>query len=242
MLVYAGTSGFSFKEWRGSFYPDDLPAAEMLAYYAARLTAVEINNTFYRLPKPDLLESWAAKVPHQFKFTLKASRRITHFKRLKDAGDETLYLLETASVLGPRLGAVLFQLPPGFAKDVDRLASFMAVLPERTPAAFEFRHGSWLDDDVYGLLREHNAALCIADTDEDAEPQVVVTADWAYLRLRRASYSAADLERWAARIEGQPWHNVFAFFKHEEAGTGPRLASQFLTITGHAGDGPPQAS
>ncbi len=227
LRVLAGTSGFSYKEWKGSFYPEDLPAARMLAYYAERLPAVEINTTFYRMPKPALLEGWAAEVPPEFRFVLKASQRITHFKRLKEAGDEVAYFFGVAAVLGDRLGPALFQLPPNLKKDLPRLAAFLETLPAGRRAAFEFRHASWFEDDVLEALRRKGAALCIAEDEELATP-LVATADWGYLRLRRQDYGDEAIHEWAARLRGQPWNEAYVFFKHEDAGAGPRLAAQFL--------------
>ena len=227
MRVLAGTSGFSYKEWKGSFYPEDLPAEEMLAYYSARLPAVEINNTFYRMPKPSMLEGWAAQVPAEFRFILKASQRITHRKRLKEAGDEVAYFFQTASTLGERLGPTLFQLPPNLKKDLPRLEAFLEVLPPRAPAAFEFRHASWFEDDVFGALRAKGAALCVAEDEELATP-LVATADWGYLRLRRQDYDDAAVAGWADKVRAQAWTEAFVFFKHEDAGSGPKLAAELL--------------
>ena len=227
MRVRAGTSGFSYKEWKGSFYPEDLPAARMLAYYSERLPAVEINNTFYRMPKPALLEGWSAEVPPEFRFVLKASQRITHFKRLKEAGDDVAYFFGVAATLGERLGPALFQLPPTLKKDLPRLEAFLGTLPTGAKAAFEFRHASWFEDDVFAALRSRGAALCLAEDEELATP-VVATADWGYLRLRRQDYGDADVAAWAARVREQPWTEAYVFFKHEDAGSGPRLAAQFL--------------
>ena len=227
MRVLAGTSGFSYKEWKGSFYPEDLPAEDMLAYYSARLPAVEINNTFYRMPKPSMLEGWAAQVPAEFRFILKASQRITHRKRLKEAGDEVAYFFQTAATLGERLGPTLFQLPPNLKKDLPRLEAFLEVLPPKAPAAFEFRHASWFEDDVFAALRAQGAALCIAEDEELATP-LVATAPWGYLRLRRQDYDDAAVAGWAEKVRAQPWSEAFVFFKHEDAGSGPKLAAEFL--------------
>ena len=227
MRVLAGTSGFSYKEWKGSFYPEDLPVEEMLAYYSARLPAVEINNTFYRMPKPALLESWASQVPAEFRFILKASQRITHRKRLKEAGDEVAYFFQTASTLGDRLGPTLVQLPPNLKKDLPRLEAFLSVLPEGAKAAFEFRHASWFEEDVFAALRARGAALCIAEDEELATP-LVPTASWGYLRLRRQDYDDAAVAAWAEKVRGQAWDDAYVFFKHEDAGSGPKLAAEFL--------------
>jgi uncharacterized protein YecE (DUF72 family) len=227
MRVLAGTSGFSYKEWKGSFYPEDLPAEEMLRFYAARLPAVEINNTFYRMPKPALLSGWADQVPPEFRFVLKASQRITHHKRLKDAAQEVEYFFGVASTLGERLGPALFQLPPNLKKDLPRLESFLAVLPQGARAAFEFRHASWFEEDVFAALRASGAALCIAEDEELATP-FVATAEWGYLRLRRQDYSDSDVGAWAERLRAQTWNEAYVFFKHEDAGAGPRLATELL--------------
>jgi uncharacterized protein YecE (DUF72 family) len=232
-----GTSGFSYKEWRGSFYPEKLAADEMLRYYAERRPTVEVNNTFYRLPRTSVLEGWAGQVPEHFRFALKASRRITHFRRLRDAGDETAYLLRTTSALGSRLGALLFQLPPNLPKDLPRLEAFLALLPEGTRAAFEFRSPSWFDDDTFERLRARGMALCIADRGEDGEPEtpVVATGPFGYLRLRRERYTPADLAAWAERIRAQPWQEAFAYFTHELEG--PGLATQLTELFEHAATG-----
>lgn len=230
MNLHVGTSGYSYKEWKGNFYPEDLPAKEMLSYYATRLPAVEINNTFYRLPQKSMLENWKAQVPASFRFSIKASQRITHFKRLKDVEDETKYLLETAVALEDRLGVVLFQLPPNMKKDLPRLETFLECLPATTRAAFEFRHQTWLEDDVLQLLSSKNHALCISDTDDLPVTHIDRTADWGYLRLRRVDYSEADLNGWLGRVCGQKWADTFVFFKHEDEGTGPKLAGRFLEL------------
>ncbi len=224
-----GTSGFSYKEWKGSFYPEKLPNSDMLAYYASRLAAVEINNTFYRMPKAEVLEGWRAKVPDDFRFILKASRRITHFKRLVGAGDELDYFASTARGLGRRLGALLFQLPPNFKKDLGRLGAFLDQVPDDVAAAFEFRHDSWFDDEVATLLADHNRALCLADTEERPAP-IVRTADWGYLRLRRPGYSDAELGGWLETLTEQGWDRVFVFFKHEDEASGPRMAEALAAL------------
>lgn len=227
MHVLAGTSGFSYKEWKGTFYPENLPADEMLRFYASRFGTVEINATFYRMPTEKQLLAWASQVPDSFTFILKASQRITHMKRLADVAEEVGFFLKTATVLGGHLGPTLFQLPPNFKKDVDRLRTFLALVPKRWRAALEFRHPSWFDDDVFGALREHNAALCIAHTGEDTDAPFQSTADWGYLRLRQEQYEPGSLEKWAAKVLEQSWTDAFVFFKHEEEGTGPRLAAEF---------------
>ena len=218
MQVLVGTSGFSYKEWKGSFYPKDLKNADMLRYYAERFSSVEINNTFYRMPKAEMLEGWRDQVPPGFLFVLKASQRITHRKRLKDSGEPLDYLLKAAEGLGEQLGPILFQLPPYFKKDVERLGAFLEILPGGRPFAFEFRHESWTDDEVHGLLRDRNVALVCADTEEsgDEGAPIVPTADWGYVRLRRCDYTPDELAPWADRIRSQPWQRAFVFFKHED--------------------------
>jgi uncharacterized protein YecE (DUF72 family) len=231
MRLRAGTSGFSYKEWKGPFYPEKLPNKDMLGYYAERLSTVEINNTFYRMPKPAVLEGWAEKVPEDFVFVLKASRRITHHARLKeDSFDSVEYLWKVAGALGPHLGPILFQLPPNLKKDVPRLQSFMGVLPEGLRAAFEFRNDSWLDDEVYGALREAGHALCLAEMDDSGSATLTPTTNWGYLRLRREDYSDDDLRAWLDAIRSQPWKEAFVFFKHEDEGAAPRLATRLLAL------------
>jgi uncharacterized protein YecE (DUF72 family) len=227
MRLFAGTSGFSYKEWKGTFYPRDLADASMLRYYAERLPAVEINNTFYRMPRAEMLGKWAEAVPENFRFVLKASRRITHQQRLKDAGDSVEYLFKAATALGPKLGPILFQLPPFLKKDVELLSDFLAALPSDCRAAFEFRNASWFDDAVYDALRARNAALVGGDADKaEKSPPLVATADWGYLRLRAPDYSDAALAQWAERIAAEPFEDVYAFFKHEKHG--PALAEGLL--------------
>ena len=230
MNLYVGTSGFSYKEWKGTFYPQDLPEKRMLQYYGERFQTVEINNTFYRMPKEAILETWASEVPPDFKFVLKASRQITHIQRLKNSGESVAYLLKVAGALKERLGCVLFQLPPFLKKDAPRLREFLSLLPPQSRAALEFRHQSWFDEEVFALLREHQAALCIAEAEGDLEVPFVATADWGYLRLRRSDYGDAELKTWGKRVRKQNWRDAFVFFKHEDAGTGPRLARRFAEI------------
>ena len=226
MRVLIGTSGYSYKPWKGSFYPEDLPDAEMLRFYASRFPTVEINNTFYRMPTRSLLERWAEETPEEFRFVLKAPQKITHRERLR-ASDSLGYFFETASSMGRKLGPALFQLPPNFKKDGERLRGFLAALPAGRRSAFEFRHESWLDDETFTALREAGAALCAADTDE-TEATLLATADWGYLRLRRSDYSDVDLRAWAEKIRAQPWKEAFVFFKHEEEGKGPKLAEALM--------------
>ena len=222
-----GTSGFSYKEWKGSFYPEKLPATKMLEYYSQRLSSVEINNTFYRMPRAGMLEKWASQVPRDFSFVLKANRRITHMKRLKDADDPLDYQVRTAvGALGDRLGPILFQLPPYLRKGVERLRDFLAILPDGVRAAFEFRHESWFVDEVYQALADRGAALVTADTGEGDAP-VVETASFGYARLRRPGYDEDALLEWAEALDRPAWSDVYVFFKHEDEGAGPRMAGAF---------------
>lgn len=227
MRVRTGTSGFSYKEWKGTFYPEKLPATRMLEYYSRQLESVEINNTFYRLPRAELLEKWKSQVPPDFAFVLKASRQITHSKRLKNANEPLEYLARTAvEALGDALGPILFQLPPYLRQDAGRLTEFLAAIPAGVRAAFEFRHESWFADDTYQALADGGAALVVSDTG-DREAPVVATADWGYARLRKPGYSDGELAAWARSFNKQNWDELFVFFKHEEAGAGPELAKKF---------------
>jgi uncharacterized protein YecE (DUF72 family) len=231
MNLHVGTSGYSYKEWKGSFYPKDLPEKQMLRYYGERFGTVEINNTFYRMPKPAVLEGWASEVPAAFRFVLKAPQRITHMQRLKDCADNVSYLLEVAAGLKERLGPLLFQLPPNLKKDAPRLREFLALLPSHRRAALEFRHQSWFDDEVFGILRDNGAALCIAEAEDDLKVPFVATADWGYLRLRRGDYGDDELRQWLSRVRDQKWSDAFVFFKHEEEGKGPQYAARFLELS-----------
>jgi uncharacterized protein YecE (DUF72 family) len=219
MRVLCGTSGFSYAEWRGAFYPRDLDASDMLAFYSSRLGTVEINNTFYQTPKPELLERWGSAVPSTFRFALKASRRISHVRRLKEASEEVGYFFHAAEALGEKLGPVLFQLPPFAKKDTGVLRDFLASLPGTARAAFEFRNASWFDDEVYTILSDHGAALVGGDSDEgDRSPPFVPTAKWGYLRLRAPSYDAQSLGVWSEKILAQPFDEAYVYLKHEVLG------------------------
>jgi uncharacterized protein YecE (DUF72 family) len=229
--MLAGTSGYSYKEWLGHFYPEKLPANQMLRYYAGRFPTVEINNTFYRMPAETMLAGWAKEVPGNFTFTLKAPRRITHDKRLREAGEDTAEFLRRAAALADKLGVVLFQLPPFLKKDLPRLRDFLALLPSDRRAAFEFRHDTWQDDEVYEALRARGAALCVADTDEGDTP-FVCTSDSGYLRLRRTHYDDGDLRAWIERIKAQPLARVYVYFKHEDEALGTRFAARFNELWG----------
>jgi uncharacterized protein YecE (DUF72 family) len=230
MAVIVGTSGYSYKEWKGSFYPADLPAAKMLSFYATHFGSVEVNNTFYRMPDEKTVLKWASEVPDGFTFVLKAPQRITHHKRLVGAEDVVQYFLEVAAALGPKLGPLLFQLPPNLRKDTDKLRAFLTLIPRPYRVALEVRHDSWLEEDVYAVLRERDVALCLSDTDEVADPDtlIVKTASWGYMRLRRAEYSDEQLAAWSGRIDAQSWTDAYVFFKHEDEGKGPAFATRFL--------------
>ncbi|MGH8219554.1 MAG: DUF72 domain-containing protein [Steroidobacteraceae bacterium] len=227
MAIWVGTSGYNYPEWRGSFYPQKFATAKMLAFYAERLATVEINYTFYRSPKPEILAAWSQQTPPAFKFTLKAPKRITHDARLRDCGEPLRRFVATAATLGPKLGMLLFQLPPFFRKDLAVLEGFLEELPRDVSAAFEFRHLSWFDDEVLACLKARNLALCVADSEKLSTP-VEITADCAYFRLRDEGYTSRDIERWARTIEerARGCREVFVYFKHEEAGKGPQFAQQ----------------
>jgi uncharacterized protein YecE (DUF72 family) len=232
MRIIAGTSGWQYKEWKGSFYPESMSTDAMLAFYASRFGAVEVNNTFYRLPKESVLRAWAEGVPDGFTFVLKASQRITHHARLGEKSLEPLeYLMRAAASLGDRQGPILFQLPPNLKKDVGKLEAFLGHIPPGSRAAFEFRHTSWFDDDVWEALRARSVALCIASTGEEDTPRQA-TADFGYLRLRKEAYEADELKGWADWIQAQNWSDAYVFFKHEDEGTGPRLAARFMELCG----------
>jgi uncharacterized protein YecE (DUF72 family) len=229
MAVWVGTSGYNYPEWKGSFYPETLPAAKMLPYYAERFATVEINYTFYRAPNEQILAGWSSATPERFKLTLKAPKRITHDSRLRDCGDRVRQFLETAASLGPKLGALLFQLPPNLKKDLALFDAFLETFPPRVCAAFEFRHPSWLDDEVYERLRSRNLALCVADSERLSTP-VEITADFAYFRLRDEGYGPDDIARWGQIIRERTsgCGDVFVYFKHEEEGKGPECARMLM--------------
>jgi len=232
-MIWTGTSGYNYPEWKGSFYPADLATAKMLPYYAARFPTVEINYTFYRMPNEKLVSGWAAQTPSPFKLTLKAPRRITHDSRLKHCGPLVATFCEVAGTLGDKLGALLFQLPPNARKDLPLFEAFLADLPPGARAAFEFRHASWLDDEIFDRLRRRNLALCVADSEKMSTP-VTITADYAYFRLRDEGYAEADIARWADTIARETAHcrEVFVYFKHEEEGKGPAFARLLMDRLG----------
>lgn len=229
--VRVGTSGYNYPEWKGTFYPADLPAGRMLEYYASRFSVVEINATFYRMPTPKILAGWAASTPEGFGFALKAPQRITHWRRLRNVDEPVRFFCDTARTLGRKLGPLLFQLPPNFPKDLARLSDLLALVPEGLACAVEFRHASWLAEDVYERLRAHNVALCVADGERGTTP-LVATANFGYLRLRDEGYDDAALRSWATRIRapGAGWRQAWVFFKHEASGTGPAFAKRFEAL------------
>ncbi|MBA3884394.1 MAG: DUF72 domain-containing protein [Acidobacteria bacterium] len=232
MSILIGTSGYNYPKWRGTFYPEKFATTKMLAYYAERFPTVEINYTFYRMPTDTLLAGWSAGTPDHFTFTLKAPRRITHDAKLQHCEDLVQAFCRTARTLGPKLGTLLFQLPPNFKKDASILQRFLELLPEGTRAAFEFRHASWLDAEVFDALRRRNVALCVADSEKMTTP-VEVTADYAYFRLRDEGYQQADIERWAATVKGLPGlSDAYVYFKHEDQGLGPDFARRFGDAVG----------
>jgi uncharacterized protein YecE (DUF72 family) len=201
----------------------------MLPYYAERLTTVEINYTFYRVPNQKILAGWDRETPAGFRLTLKAPKRITHIAKLHDCADLLGYFLKTAATLGPKLGAILFQLPPYFRKDLAVLDEFLGLLPAGTCAAFEFRHASWMDAEVFARLKSAGLALCVADSEKFSTP-VEITAPYGYFRLRDEGYTPKDLERWAEVIRDNTARlsDVYVYFKHEEAGKGPEFARLLL--------------
>ena len=227
MRLLAGASGYSFKEWKGSFYPAAMKPDGMLAWYGARLPTVEINNTFYRMPKVEMLTNWAATTPAAFKFAIKASRRITHFAHLKpESADSVAFLYRALAALGEKRGPVLFQLPPVMKKNLPRLTEFLRLLPEGHSAAFEFRNDSWFADDVYDALKGAGAALCLSEREDNAPPPLVETAPWGYVRLRLETYSEDDLAQWARKLAATRWSETYVYFMHEP--TAPAYAQTLM--------------
>jgi uncharacterized protein YecE (DUF72 family) len=233
MQLRAGTSGFAFKEWKGSFYPEKMKDAEMLSFYATKFPVVEINNTFYRLPRESVLVEWASQVPEDFTFSIKASQNITHFTRLKpESYDNADYLLKTTASLGQKLGPILFQLPPNLKLDLDRLNAFFDRLPKDRRYTVEFRHESWFDDATFAALRNHNVAMCAIEQ-EDFKSPFVSTADWGYLRLHRFDYDEPMLNEWAKLVKSQEWTDAYVVFKHDEGvGSGPPAVGAFIKACG----------
>jgi uncharacterized protein YecE (DUF72 family) len=240
--LLAGASGYSFKEWKGTFYPEKVKPEEMLPFYAERLPTVEINNTFYRMPKTSMLESWAASTPVGFRFAIKASRRITHISRIKaeSAADSVGYLYGNLASLGAKRGPVLFQLPPNLKKDLPRLTEFLSLLPEGHGAAFEFRNDTWFADDVYAALKGAGAALCLSEREDNAPPPLVETASWGYVRLRLETYSDEDLRQWADKLEATSWGDIHVYFMHEP--TAPAYARTLMQFAQRSGLSKSQSS
>ena len=232
MKIHVGTSGYGYKEWKGIFYPEKIPAKDMLRFYAQRLGAVEINYTFYHMPTEKILASWAEQVPDDFAFALKASQVITHRKRLKNVTEEADYFFRTLAVLGGKMGPALFQFPETFRADRDRLADFLELIPDGMQCAFEFRSPTWRAPEILDLLRAKECSLCIADADESPADEIISTASWGYLRLRRSDYTEADLAQWLERILAQQWQRAFVFFKHEDEARGPGAAIHFRELAG----------
>ncbi len=238
MRLLAGTSGYSFKEWKGSFYPADIKADGMLGFYATKFPTIEINNTFYRLPKEHVLLEWASQVPDGFTFAIKASQRITHHTRLKAESQSLVeFLLKNTAVLAERMGPILFQLPPNLKKDVERLKGFLGYLPADRRYAFEFRHESWWDEDMFSVLRERDIAMCVSES-ADLKCPVVCTASWGYLRLHKLDYDQTAFEEWAKTVTAQPWSEAYVYFKHDEGeGSGPPAVEAFVAASGTSRSG-----
>jgi uncharacterized protein YecE (DUF72 family) len=230
MKIHIGTSGFGYKEWKGKFYPDKIDPKEMLRFYSGRLGAVEINNTFHRMPSEGVLAFWAEQVPDDFVFAIKAPQVITHIKQLRNVGEETEYLFRTLSVLGTKLGPVLFQFPKSFRANRPVLEAFLDLIPGNMSCAFDFRSPSWFDAEILDLLRNRGRSLCTEDTDENPANDIISTAPWGYLRLRRSDYADADLLQWLERISSRKWKNAFVFFKHEDEAKGPEMALRFSEL------------
>ncbi len=232
MKIHVGTSGYGYKEWKGIFYPEKISPHDMLRFYGERFNAVEINYTFYHMPTVAGLTSWGEQVPDGFSFSLKAPQVITHMKLLRNAREEARYFFKTLTVLGDKAGPTLFQLPGSFRANQAVLEEFLGLIPAGLACAFEFRSKSWFRKDIFELLRSRGCSLCVADTDEKPAEEIVSTAPWGYLRLRRSGYTDADLSRWLERILAQGWEQVYVFFKHEEEAKGPELAKRFRELAG----------
>jgi uncharacterized protein YecE (DUF72 family) len=230
MKFFVGTSGYSYPQWKGKFYPPKLPASEMLNFYGQQFSTVEINNSMYRMPQAGVLKSWLKQVPADFRFVIKAPQTITHYKRLKDVESPMKDFLGATAALKKQRGPLLFQLPGNFKKDLPRLKDFLKLLGTKTPAVFEFRHESWLEDDVFDCLRAKSCALCVDDAEEFPRAALIDSAKWGYFRLRREKYTTRQLADWIKKIKAQPWNEVYVYFKHEDAATGPALAKHFLEL------------
>jgi uncharacterized protein YecE (DUF72 family) len=231
MKIYIGTSGYSYKEWKGSFYPQKISPKEMLGFYSQHFTTCELNGTFYKMPSATDAESWASQVPDSFRFVMKAPQTITHRKRLRNVEDDTKHFVQVASHLGAKAGPLLFQLPPNMKKDVERLDTFLSIIDDKTRVALEFRHESWLDEEVFTLLRKHGCALCVADAEDLPAAELTPLTSWGYLRLRREAYTDAELRKWLKKLNDQGWKEAFVFFRHEDLGLGPELASRLIALS-----------
>lgn len=231
MNLWIGTSGFQYAEWKGTFYPEDLSTAKMLPYYAERFATTEINYSFHRIPSAKTIENWFKATPERFKFSLKAPQKVTHFAKLRNCGDTMRFFHQVVCDLEKKLGCILFQLPPSLKKDAALLEVFLNDVPMGMRAAFEFRDASWFSDDIYDLLKAKNLAMCIADSEKLATPNIS-TADYGYLRLRREDYQDTDITRWAdaIRMRTSEWSDAFVYFKHEESGIGPKFAQQMMGL------------
>ena len=230
MKLYVGTSGYSYKEWKGSFYPEDIKPDKMLDFYSEKFSTVEINNTFYRIPQKSVLEKWKKQVPKDFRFSVKAPQRITHMKKLKDVDEDIRYFIDIIISLGNKLGIVLFQFPPYFRKNIELLQNFTNLLPGNITAAFEFRHESWFGEDIYACLNEKNFPLCLSETDKEPDIDITSTASKGYLRLRKSDYTKKEIKKWYDKIKKQNWETVFVFFKHEDGAKGPKYAKQLIDL------------
>jgi len=229
MRVRTGTSGFSYKEWKGVFYPEKIKNDAMLEYYGEQFDTVEINNTFHRMPRVELLKKWAGKVPEDFSFVLKAPRRISHKKGLAGVTEPLEMFAANAGTLGARLGPALFQFPPWFKKDFEILAGLTAAIPGGFRCALEFRHESWFDDETYGFLSDHRLALVVSDQ-KIADPPVVKTAPFGYVRFRRNGYTDEEMTAWGAKVAQAGWDEVYVFYKHEDEGAAPKMATRFREL------------
>ncbi len=230
--IHVGTSGFGYKEWKGKFYPEKINPKAMLRFYSERMDTVEINNTFYHMPTRAMLESWMDQVPDDFIFAIKAPQKITHVKQLRNVEDDTEYLFQTISLLGKRLGPILFQFPKSFRPDGALLSSFVELIPKKFPCAFEFRNSGWMDREYLDILANKKYSLCMNDTDEKPVADIISTAEWGYLRLRRSDYTDKDLARWFEKIHSQKWTEVFVYFEHEDKAKGPEYAIRFKAMAG----------
>ena len=230
MELYVGTSGYSYKEWKGNFYPEDIKPDKMLNFYSGQFSTVEINNTFYRVPPKSVFETWKKQVPKDFRFSIKAPQKITHIKRLKDVEEDNKYFVDTIKSLGNKLGIILFQFPPYFKKNIELLQSFVEQIPGNITSAFEFRHESWFEEDLLSLLKEKKFAICLSETDKEPGIEIISTADKGYLRLRKSDYTKSEIKKWFSKIKKQNWETAFIFFKHEDGAKGPKFAKQLIEL------------